>query len=154
MAQTDFTAKQMGKQAVIFGAAALIATFLLSCLVGLLTAGGMLPESAMQVVSMGILCVCVFASSFLAAKAAPGKKLIAAVLSAAVYWLTLAVFAVAAFEAVADGNPAAGSLDFWSGSDCRIFGFHTEKTPEILKIAGSCVILEKIEKEGSTHESY
>ena len=83
MAQTDFTAKQMGKQAVIFGAAALIATFLLSCLVGLLTAGGMLPESAMQVVSMGILCVCVFASSFLAAKAAPGKKLIASVLSAA-----------------------------------------------------------------------
>ena len=98
MAQTDFTAKQMGKQAVIFGAAALIATFLLSCLVGLLTAGGMLPESAMQVVSMGILCVCVFASSFLAAKAAPGTKLIASVLSAAVYWLALAVFAVAAFE--------------------------------------------------------
>ena len=93
MAQTDFTAKQMGKQAVIFGAAALIATFLLSCLLGLLTAGGMLPESAMQVVSMGILCVCVFASSFLAAKAAPGKKLIAAVLSAVVYWLALAVFA-------------------------------------------------------------
>ena len=63
-----------------------------------MTAGGMLPESAMQVVSMGILCVCVFASSFLAAKAAPGKKLIASVLSAAVYCLALAVFAVAAFE--------------------------------------------------------
>lgn len=74
MAQTDFTAKQMGKQAVIFGAAALIATFLLSCLVGLLTAGGMLPESAMQVVSMGILCVCVFARQLFGRQSGAGEK--------------------------------------------------------------------------------
>ena len=80
MAQTEFSAKQMGKQALVFGISTLIVTFLLSCIAGLLTAGGLLPESALQILSAVILCICVFAGSFLAAKAAPGKKLIVALL--------------------------------------------------------------------------
>lgn len=98
MAQTEFSAKQMGKQALVFGISTLIVTFLLSCIAGLLTAGGLLPESALQLLSAVILCICVFAGSFLAAKAAPGKKLIVALLVAVVYWAVLAVFSVAAYE--------------------------------------------------------
>lgn len=98
MAQTEFSAKQMGKQALVFGISTLIVTFLLSCIAGLLTAGGLLPESALQLLSAVILCICVFAGSFLAAKAAPGKKLIVALLVAMVYWAVLAVFSVAAYE--------------------------------------------------------
>ncbi|MBS6365957.1 MAG: TIGR04086 family membrane protein [Clostridiales bacterium] len=98
MAQTEFSAKQMGKQALVFGISTLIVTFLLSCIAGLLTAGGLLPESALQILSAVILCICVFAGSFLAAKAAPGKKLIVALLVAVVYWAVLAVFSVAAYE--------------------------------------------------------
>ncbi len=98
MAQTEFSAKQMGKQALVFGISTLIVTFLLSCIAGLLTAGGLLPESALQILSAVILCICVFAGSFLAAKAAPGKKLIVALLVAVVYWAVPAVFSVAAYE--------------------------------------------------------
>lgn len=98
MAQTEFSAKQMGKQALVFGISTLIVTFLLSCIAGLLTAGGLLRESALQILSAVILCICVFAGSFLAAKAAPGKKLIVALLVAVVYWAVLAVFSVAAYE--------------------------------------------------------